>query len=204
MKKNLLIIFLISVFFCACTSKPKFSGNGDLCGLVIDENNSPVKDFVVHCKGAASNPAMGLKPAQTMSTNESGIFVFYDLPSGDYQLYGEKKNYQRILKTSYRFSNRSNIICLQTKGFKASVLNAEKLYSLGQTEAAQEVLENIYCETKSSEELYVNAYLYLMTEDVAKKKEILKKIKSKTAGLKESDTSVFFNQFIAKLEEENL
>ncbi len=202
MKKYLLIVLLGSVMFFACTSKPKFSGYGDLCGLVIDENNAPVKDFVLHCKGSAKNPAMALMPPQTVSTNESGLFVFYDLPSGDYLLYGEKENYLRITDVSYRFSNRSNIICLQTKSFKASVLNADKIFRLGQKEAARELLEKIYCEANSSEELYVEAYLYFMTEDEKKKMKILKKIKSKTDALSESDASDFFNNFIAKLEED--
>ena len=35
------------LLFCGCASEPGFKGKGDLCGLVIDENNRPVRDFVV-------------------------------------------------------------------------------------------------------------------------------------------------------------
>ena len=35
-------LFLASFLFLSCASKPKFSGQADLCGLVVDENNNPV------------------------------------------------------------------------------------------------------------------------------------------------------------------
>ena len=50
-----LIVKALSIFtfllFCnlyitSCATNPKFSGTGDLCGLVVDENNKPIKDFV--------------------------------------------------------------------------------------------------------------------------------------------------------------
>ena len=52
MKKSGVLLWLclpavLSVFFISCKTMPRFKGEGDLCGLVVDENNEPVKDFLI-------------------------------------------------------------------------------------------------------------------------------------------------------------
>lgn len=185
-------IFIITsvLFFSGCASKPKFSGEGDLCGLIIDENNKPVKDFVVRCCNK------NLQSEKPVITNESGLFVFNDVPSGNYLLWGEKINYLRIPKTTYKFNDRSKIICLQTKSFKASLLQVEDLMALDQTDEADKLLNDICYESKSYEAQVIQAYKFFITKNEREKKSLIKKMKKSNGPEK-----YFFKEFAEKLEE---
>ena len=164
MKKVFFLLVMCQLFFLSCASKPVFEGKADLCGLVIDENNAPVKDFIVYCK-AADMKTWGNTPLITpVLTNESGLFVFYGLSSGEYLLSGEKTNYLRITSTSYSFNDRTKIICLQTKSFKASVLNAGEMLRLGQVAEAIAILRGISCEHNSQEEIFLKDYTAKLEE----------------------------------------
>ena len=165
MKKTFLLfmavcfLFLICLQISSCASKPSFEGKSDLCGLVIDENNAPVKDFIVSCK-PADVKTWGAKPViSPVLTNESGLFVFYGLSSGQYYLSGEKTNYIRLEESLYRFDDRTKIICLQTKGFKAAVLSAEELLRLNQKKEAAALLGELCCEPGSPEEKFFKDYI---------------------------------------------
>lgn len=184
------------LFFSACVSKPKFSGRGDLCGLVVDENSAPVKDFTVYCKPASKSLTQVMAPVSPVKTNESGLFVFYDLESGDYCLDGEKEGYLRIINTAYRFDDRSKIICLQTKSFNASILWARELLGLGQSTEAKKMLEEICCEPKSYEYLLLQMYQFFAEESDEKRKALLAEIKKHPAS--EED---FPKRYISQLEE---
>ena len=182
MKKNLFIarpyvlfVLLLTslMIFSACASKPKFEGNAELCGLIIDENNSPVKDFVVYCK-SDSNPLLSISP---VITNDGGMFVFFNLPSGRYKISGEKTNYLKILKIPYNFNDRSKILCLQTKTFKAALSNAEELIRLGERKSAAEILDSICCEKKTEEKKLISAYKVFTLEEGKKKDRAIKKLK---------------------------
>jgi len=195
-----LSIFIFFTFFImpfiSCASKPKFEGKGDLCGLVLDENNSPVKDFVIYCKPASNNLAASAMIIKPVITNESGIFIFYDLPSGQYKISGEKINYLKLENVNYKFNDRTKILCLQTKGFRAVLMKAEEYLRLRQKEAASQILENFVCEQKSKEERIIYAYLFFAQESKRQKKKMIKRIKKE--NLEESD---FFKNYITKLEE---
>lgn len=188
--KFLIFIFISILFFSGCASSPKFSGEGDLCGLIIDENNKPVKDFVVRCCNK------NLQSEKPVITNESGLFVFNDVPSGNYLLWGEKLNYLRIPKTTYKFNDRSKIICLQTKSFKASLLQAEDLIALDQTEEAEKLINDICYESKSYEAQIIQAYKFFITKSEKEKKSLIKKMKKSNGPEK-----LFFKEFAEKLEE---
>ncbi|SEQ29832.1 hypothetical protein SAMN04487977_103300 [Treponema bryantii] len=194
MKKIIKCFMFLSFLMCVfgCVSKPGFKGNGDLCGLIIDENNKPVKDFIVYCHSGDASPH-NIRP---VLTNENGLFVFYDIPSGKYLLSGEKNNYLNISKISYSFNDRSKIICLQTKSFKAAIESADEMIRLGQTEEAYKLLCNISCESKSAEENLIKAYQFFTADKERKKKSIVAQLK-KYKG----DDCTFFNNYAAKLEE---
>lgn len=174
MKKYLAIGFAFTVFlFSSCVSKPKFEGKGYLCGMIIDENNHPVKDFIVVCN-AKGVSAQVIRP---VATNESGIFVFYDLPSGRYSLSGEKKNYMKLSNTDYRFDDRAKIICLQVKTFRAAIENAEELIRLGEKDEAIKILDSISCERKSNEALIIQAHKFFTADSDKERKSAAAKFK---------------------------
>ena len=188
MKKNGLVILIC--LFClnlsGCMSKPKFEGDGDLCGLVIDENNLPVSDFVVSCS-ALKRP---------VTTNESGLFVFYSVPSGEYSLSGKKTNYLQLKNVNYNFSDRSKIIVMQTKSFKAAILSAEEDLRLGQLESAKETLDDICYEAGSSEENYIRMFKFYTLQNKREQQKYYSKLKKRINGDEQ-----FFNKYLTKMEE---
>ena len=180
------------ILFAACASKPGFEGSGDLCGLVLDENNQPVKDFVIYCK-SASKILVNIRP---VITNESGLFVFYDLPSGEYFLSGNKTNYLTISEVPYQFYDRTRIICLQTKSYKTAVLSAEELIRLGQKKDAEKILDSISCETGSREEGLLRLYQFYVEDKEEDKKKIISELK-----MNEKNNSDFIKSYSLRLEE---
>lgn len=174
MKKSLILSALFTILLLSsCASKPKFNGTGDLCGLIIDENNKPVKDFIVTCRFKG----ITVPSTKTAATNESGIFVFYDMPSGSYCISGEKKNYLTLSDKEYRFSDRSKILCLQTKTFKGAVNYAEELIRLGDKEAADKILEAINCDKKSPEALIILSHQFFTSKSDRERKSAASKLK---------------------------
>ena len=147
---------LLFLFF-SCASKPGFEGYGDLCGMIIDENNRPVKNFIVYY---SKEPAIH----KSTATNESGIFVFHRVPSGKAVISGEKKNYTKLEKTEYQFYRRSDIICFQIMSLKKSVDEIEALAERGEIQAALELLEQISCEKKTDEWKLLSAYRKILEE----------------------------------------
>ena len=197
MKKDILLFMALGLLFFSCASKPAFEGCGDLCGLVIDENNYPVKDFIVYCEASEKGWFSG-NDIQPVLTNESGLFVFPSLPSGDYFISGEKNNYLRIEQVVYRFNNRTNILCLQTKTFKEALLKSEELLSLGQNKAAIELLDKISFEKKSYQQELVYFFKFFALERKEEKRELLVEIQNISVSKASSD---FSKSFTAKLEE---
>lgn len=161
-------VFLISILLSSCASKPRFEGYGDLCGMVIDENNRPVKNFIVYY---SREPAVH----KSAVTNESGIFVFHSVPSGKSVLSGKKCNYTKLARTDYQFYRRSDIICFQVSSIKAAVEDVEALASRGETESALKLLNNIVCERKTDEWKLIKAYR-LFLKEASKDKDSLEEI----------------------------
>ncbi len=178
MKNIFFVIELVCIMlFISCASKPRFEGNGDLCGLIIDENNKPVKDFIVTCRAKGLNAQL-IKP---VITNESGLFVFYDLSSGSYSISGEKKNYMKIYESDYNFNDRTKILCLQTKSFKGAIKNAEELIRLEEKKEAENILNSIECNRKSDEALIIQFYKFFTSDSDKEKKSIAKKLQKASA-----------------------
>ena len=190
-------VFIILSFFCvSCVSKPRFEGNGDLCGLVIDETNKPVKDFVVYCKSAD----VKLIKISPVITNESGLFVFHNIPSGDYLISGNKNNFMQIKNTKYNFNDRSKIFCIQTKSFKNVLENVYELIYLGERERASALLDSIIVEDKSYESLIIMFYRFFIAKTTEERKQIALEL-SKAIYI-DFEHSDFYRKYAEKLLEE--
>ena len=98
----------------------------------------------------------------------------------------------------YRFNNRTNILCLQTKTFKEALLKAEELLYLGQNKAAIELLDKISCEKNSYQQKLVYSFKFFALESNEEKRALLAEIQKLSVS---STTSDFFKNFTAKLEE---
>ena len=173
LKKGLLQFCLLILFVClisACATKPKFSGNADLCGLIVDENNRPIKDFIIRA-------FCGMSSIKSAVTNENGIFVIENVPSGKITISGEKKNYSKISNVNYLFINRSDIFCYQAKSVKAVIKHVDELIMRDEIETACNLLDTVICDKKTMEWGLVQSYKFFLTNSKHKKKEILSSLK---------------------------
>ena len=127
-----LMLGSLLLLFSGCASKPEFEGKGDFCGIIIDEKNNPVKDCIVYC----NSPDRKKIPVKPVLTNESGLFVFYGITSGDYLISAEKNNYLKIKELPYCFNDRNKIFCIQMKSYKAALKDVEEMLVLGQKKEA--------------------------------------------------------------------
>lgn len=159
-----LLIFFICMFL-SCTSKPRFTGNADLCGLVVDEQNKPVKGFVIRA-------FCGMSGMKSAVTNENGIFVIENVPSGKIMISGEKTNYSKLSSVNYQFINRADIFCCQVKSVKAVIKQVDELLMRDEVESACNFLDSVICEKDSIEWGLIQSYKFFLTDSNQKKKEI--------------------------------
>lgn len=127
------ILALFCFVFISCASKPRFKGSGDFCGMVVDENNQPVCEYLINCWRDGINFGSTL-------TNQSGIFVLQNIPSGKYIIEGQKENYSDIKNLKVDFCFRNKFLCCSV--FSADGL-FEKIKSLVKTEDYEAALSQL-------------------------------------------------------------
>ena len=190
---SLIIGFMI--FFTGCVSKPHFSGKGDMCGMILDENNKPISDFIIYCN---SGPLF----FGAASTNAEGIFVFHDVSAGEYSLYGEKNGFVKMKKTGYFFNDRTKLFCCQLISASTAFCKIDKYLKNGEIENAAELVEKICFEKDSVLASVVISYqIYLLSFDTNKnknKKKIEKFIK-RLRELKSIDCKNYADEMEEKL-----
>ena len=83
----------------------------------------------------------------------------------------------KLSNTDYRFDDRSKIICLQVKTFRAAIENAEELIRLGEKDEAIKILDSISCERKSNEALIIQAHKFFTADSDKERKSAAAKFK---------------------------
>lgn len=171
MKKIKKFVFIsFGVFlFLSCRTLPKFKGEGDLCGLIVDENNKPVKEFVIYCKNDLET--------KSALTDESGMFVIHGISSDAYKISGQKKNYVKLENEDFLFTDRSKIFCCQVLSIEGAFKNVEDLLLRGEKKKAEEVLDKLFYDKKTPQDAMVLLYRFFLTEKVGEKKRIASSIR---------------------------
>ena len=157
-------LMLILFFIISCRSLPKFNGQADLCGLLVDENNNPVKDFLIYCKNDLE--------MKTALTDESGMFVIHGVDSGVYKISGQKKNYARLEEREFLFTDRSKIFCCQVESIEGAFKSVEELIMRGEKKNAEGLLNQLYYDKKSPQEAVVLVYQFFLSEKSRDKKKL--------------------------------
>ena len=150
--------FFIIALVSSCKSLPSFKGEGDLCGLIVDENNSPVKDFVIYCKNELDT--------RTALTDENGMFVVHGVPSGVYKISGQKKNYVKLENAEFLFTDRNKIFCCQVASVEGAFESVEELIIRGE-----------HYDRRTPQEAVVLTYRFFLTDKIREKKKIASSIK---------------------------
>ena len=157
------------MIFLSCKTLPKFKGDADLCGLIVDENNTPVKDFVIYCKTDFET--------NTALTDDSGMFVIHGVSSDVYTISGMKKNYAKLENEQFLFTDRSKIFCCQVESIEGAFKTVEEYILRGEKKKAEEVLDSLYYDKKTPQESVVLVYRFFLAEKNKDKKRIVSSIR---------------------------
>lgn len=152
-KINYITVFFIMVlfsFFLSCKTVSQLSDATVLYGLIIDENNQPVKN--------ASISYINDSGAKTVYSNERGVFQFEDIHYGRYDFVVEKTGYEIKNVDNLNFFDRRRIICFQLTS-KISFFNKiDALFKNNQFEKAILKIESM--NTNGDMNLYNLCSLY--------------------------------------------
>lgn len=138
MKFRILILICTGLFLVGCKSAPVKKEVSDFCGIVIDENNMPVENFVIQVNGKTELKKTGV-------TNSEGIFVVSDVNTGIVKISGFKDGYAVYENSEVEFFDRTKMFCIQVNSCNVILDKVEKYISLGEMEKAEKELSEIYC-----------------------------------------------------------
>lgn len=176
-KEVFLSLILYSIFLAGCVSQPNCIKTGNFCGMIIDENNKPVNNYLIICNSSS----LEKKKAYT---NRSGIFVIPDMSIGEYELSGQKVNYSLINKKIINFNGSNEIFCCQVLSLE-KIINQTNIYIKNKDfEKALECLSSISPNDKELNSLLILLYQSLVNlkqrnlEDYNKCMKSIKKLKN--------------------------
>lgn len=167
-----MILFLVFIF-CGCVSKRNCIKENDFCGMIVDENNRPVSDFVVSIKNE-------LNITETAITNKSGLFMFPDIKSGFYFISGERENYVKLENKKYFFNGNPDLFCSQIISFEEAINKIESYIKVNNFQKADELLNKVVInENKCCRALFIiyKAYLNLKLENLVVYQDCLNLLK---------------------------
>lgn len=165
MKKNICLYSVLVFMLLSCKTVPVKPESADLCGVVIDEKNQPVEDFVVCVKGVDAVTKYGI-------TDSKGMFVIDDLKTGNLELSGYKNGYARYENYEYKFYKRANVFCLQVNSADAILDKVEKLIKNRELKKAEEELSEIYCHQNRILKSVIREYKKIIEELKNEKNDI--------------------------------
>ena len=168
-QKVFLLSVTMSLFLLSCKTLPGFKGQGDLCGLIVDENNAPVKEFVIYCKSDLET--------KTALTDESGMFVIHGMTSDAYKISGHKKNYVKLEDEEFLFTDRSKIFCCQVESIEGAFKTVEELLLRGEKKKAEELLSQLYYDKKTPQDAVVLVYRFFLSDKSGEKKRLVSSIR---------------------------
>lgn len=159
MKKQIEIFIALMILFTSCASKP-VNKNIELVGMIIDENNNPVNEYIVHCENEFFEK-------QSVLTNENGLFVFSNVGLGNYTLSGEKNGYSKMNIEKYSLKDDSKILCCQVSSCEYVLKNVLQRKKINDYEECINLLNEIYCDENSFEKKVVQYYknFFLMKQN---------------------------------------
>jgi hypothetical protein len=189
------IIIFSAIFLISCASNPRFKGAADFCGMVVNEKNEPVNEYFISCRKD------GLVFASAL-TNQSGIFVLQNIPSGKYSFDGQKENYSDIKNLKVDFCFRDKFLCCTVFTADGVFERLKGLAKMEDYDTALDQLNLLRCKNGtyvSKVALCYEAWLYALKKDSKSTLPLIKKIRK----LNEPDFGKFADELEVMLNEKN-
>ena len=156
MKNKFLILLFLCSIFLGCNSIPVKSEPSEFSGFVIDENNKPLENVVIKILGSDFSEI-------TTVTNQSGMFVFSEIKTGDLNVLAYKEGYTKY-DEKIEFYNRDKILCIQICSADLVLDNIEKAVLIKDFENARKQLNSIYCNDSKNLKWVLNEYKKVIGE----------------------------------------
>lgn len=163
-KLNFLLITVFMILITGCVSKPNVKGKGSLCGLIVDENNCPVEEYVICYKNNLIS--------KSSITNSSGIFVIPDASGGQLSLKGEKSGFTQLNEKKVDFYDKTKIFCYQVYSIDSVLEEVNKLIEEENYKEALEMLKKVSYKKKSKEGYVISCYKSFLMEKKNEKKKM--------------------------------
>ena len=176
----IVIAFLQISGITACKTTGNFFGTAMLTVMIVDENGKGINDFNLELAN--------FNRTQKGITSSNGMCVFNNIPSGEYQLSGNKNFYSKLKPAKILFNNKSEVFCFEIKSSARVLDEAAKLYSLEKYEEGLLQLNLLLIDKKSDAAAAVcfyKAFGYAALKDSKKALTELKKMKSASVRLAE-------------------
>lgn len=176
MKNKIKYLFFLAVtieIFTSCVTETNIIKDGALCGIVVDENNKPVSNYLIYCFKNENNKLSTV-------TNDSGIFVFPDIEIGKYYIEGEKINFCDMEKQEYIFNDCTSLFCVQIMSFSECISNVDLLIEAGEFQKSLDLINSLSVKQKSNNEtllLCYSSYLNYALGNMKKSKNCLDELK---------------------------
>ena len=171
-------IFIVTIFIScfinllSCKTTGQFSGTAKLVVLIVDETGKGVNN----CSITLSN----FNKSENGVTNASGMCVFNNVPAGEYSLLGCKTGYTKLKPAAFCFNDKSDVFCFEILSSEYVFDYSEQLFLEEKYTNAIELLDEIYCDKKSSVNATVclyKAYGFTLQENRNSALAELKKMK---------------------------
>ena len=173
-------VLLFTGILTACRTTGCFSGTAPLVIMIVDENGQAITDFKV----VLSN----FNKAENGITNTSGVCVFENIPSGQYEIGGQKNGYSKLTASQIHFTDKSEVFCVRAYSGDFVFEQTARLFESGNYPEGINLLETLVCEKKSALNAAVcfyKAYAYAALDDHKKVKNEIKKMKNASEGFAE-------------------
>ncbi|MCF0242880.1 MAG: carboxypeptidase regulatory-like domain-containing protein [Treponema sp.] len=140
MKKWIKFVLIIP-FFISCAST-QLSEKGNLVGLVVDENNKPVDEYVLHLETEKGKRFSAM-------TSVDGIFVIENLSRGNHRIEGNKDLYEK-LNQELIFNDYSKVFCFEVLTADGIFNKANKKIKEGNISEADVLISKLQCNTSET------------------------------------------------------
>jgi len=151
------LCLMLCICYVSCSSVPVKIQTADLCGLVIDENNRPIEDFVISVIGLGGECKTGV-------TGRNGLFMIADIQTGILDIVGFKNGYAKYRDKKYEFYSREKILCIQVNSADAILDKADRYLSAGRVEEAESEISEICCKDCKVLERVISEYKKVIGE----------------------------------------
>lgn len=141
-KQRRFLILLAAICFYSCKTTGRFTGSSNLTILIVDEKGCGVRD----CALTLSN----FNKEEHGVTNENGLCIFNNVPSGEYKLAGSKKGYKKMKTENFNYISKGEVFCFELYSCSFVFDEVEKLYEQCNFQKTLELLDEIVCDKKSS------------------------------------------------------